>query len=187
MDTIIPKIPETDSYDDAYTKVEHYLRSLRIENRRILSKLVYTILEKTAAEQKNNPSLDITTLAMDETHNLTACWCAKVLGLKEIQGNGIPLRARVAMLLSNLPSKWVKYFLSDEQLPEELVKAMKEAYLTSGPEFQIARMTHRALDFNPAAGVLAETYKLANRSPIAKWVIYGVIILVFVLIFFLTR
>ncbi|HBM15556.1 MAG TPA: hypothetical protein DD381_04315 [Lentisphaeria bacterium] len=187
MDSLIIKIPETDTYDDAYTKVEHYLRALRIENRRILSKSVYVILEKAAAEHQNNPSSDIAALAMEETYKLTSRWCKNVLDLPPSNESEIPLKDKIAMLLSNVPTKWAKYFLSDDKLPEGLVKAMKKAYLTAGPEFQRARMTHRALDFNPAAGVLAETYKLANKNPIAKWLIYGAIIFIFALIFFLTR
>lgn len=187
MDALIHKIPETESYDDAYTKVERYLISLRIENRRILSKLVYEILEKTSKIHQADSTKDITTLAMEETHRLTSEWCEKVLGLKSNPGRGIPLKGRVAMLLSNMPSKWAKYFLSDEELPKELVSAMKETYLSAGPEFQQARMTHRALDFNPAASIIAETYKLANRSPFFKWAIYIAILAVFILLFFATR
>lgn len=187
MDAIISKVPETESYDDAYTKVERYLVSLRIENRRILSKLVYVILEKTAKKHQLEPGKEITTLAMEEANRLTSEWCEKVLGVKVDPGRGIPLKGRVAMLLSNMPSKWARYFLSDEELPKELISAMKETYLSAGPEFQMARMTHRALDFNPAASILAGTYKLANRSAFVRWVIYSVIVLIFVLLFFLTR
>lgn len=188
MDTIISKIPETESYDDAYTKVERYLISLRIENRRILSKLVYVILEKTAKAHQSDPKQDITTLAMEETNRLTSVWCEKVLGIKNTHGRGgIPLEGRVAMLLSNVPSKWAKYFLSDEELPKELISAMREAYISAGPEFQKSRMTHRALVFNPASAILAETYKLANRSPLVKWIIYSAIIFIFILLFFCTR
>ncbi len=187
MDALIPQIPETESYDDAYTKVERYLISLRIENRRVLSKLVYVILEKTAKHHKIDPTQDITTLAMQETFRMTSEWCEKVLGLEAHPGRGISLRGRLAMLISNMPLKWAKYFLSDEKLPKELINAMKETYLSAGPEFQKERMTHRALDFNPAASILAGTYKLANRNPYIRWIIYSAIILIFVLLFFLTR
>lgn len=188
MDTLIPKIPETESYDDAYTKVERYLISLRIENRRILSKLVYVILEKTAKDHQADPTQDITTLAMEETNRLTSEWCEKVLGIKDSPERiGIPIKGRVAMLLSNVPSKWAKYFLSDEELPKELVRAMREAYISAGPEFQKSRMTHRALVFNPASLILAETYRLANRNPLVKWGIYSTIIFIFILLFFFTR
>ena len=187
MDSLIVKIPESDSYDDAYTKVEHYLKALRIENRLILSKLVYMILDKTAAEHKNCPPEDIAALAMEDAQKLTARWTEKILGMPASEEIGIQLKGRIALLLSNAPTKWAKYFLSDENLPDDLIKTMKDAYITAGPEFQKARMTHRALNFNPAAGVIAETYKLANKNPVVKWIIYGAIIFIFILIFFFTR
>lgn len=187
MDATKVTIPETESFDDAYTKVEHYLIALQIKNRRILSKLVYLILENTAKKHALHPEENITTLAMQEAHRLTSEWCEKILGIKFVHNTGIPARGRLAMLLSDMPNKWVKHFLSEGPLPQELVNSMRKAYLSSGPDFQIKRMTHRALELNPAGSILAETFKLVNKIPYGKLVIYLIIIALFICLFYLTR
>lgn len=187
MDTVKVNIPETESFDDAYTKVEHYLIALQIKNRRVLSKLVYLILENTAKKLSLKPEENITTLAMQEAHRLTSEWCEKILGMKFTQNAGIPAQGRLAMLLSDMPVKWAKYFLSEGPPPQELVNSMRKAYLSSGPDFQIKRMTKRALELNPAGSILAETFKFVNRSPSGKLIIYLIIIALFLLLFYATR
>lgn len=187
MDTIKAAIPETESFDDAYTKVEHYLIALQIKNRRILSKLVYLILENTAKKHSLNPESNITTLAMQEAHRLTSEWCEKILGMKFTHSVGIPARGKLAMLLSDIPNKWVKQFLSEGPVPQELVDSMRKAYLSSGPDFQLKRMPHRALELNSAGSILAETFKFVNKIPYGKLIIYLIIIALFLLLFYLTR
>ncbi len=187
MDTVKVTIPETESFDDAYTKVEHYLVALQIKNRRVLSKLVYLILENTAKKHSLNPEKNITTLAMQEAHRLTSEWCEKILGVKFTHNVGIPAQGKLAMLLSDIPNKWVKYFLSEGTVPQDLVDSMRKTYLSSGPDFQIKRMTHRALELNPAGSILAETFKFVNKIPYGKLVIYLIIIALFIFLFYLTR
>ena len=187
MDTVKITIPETEYFDDAYTKVEHYLIALQIKNRRILSKLVYLILENTAKKHSLTPEENITTLAMREAHRLTSEWCENILGMKFTYSLGIPARGRLAMLLSNMPDKWAKYFLSEGPIPQELIDSMRKTYLSSGPDFQIKSMTHRALELNPAGSILAETFKLVTKIPYGKLVIYFLILILFLVLFYLTR
>jgi hypothetical protein len=185
MDTL-GKIPEGDAWDDAYNKVEHYLISLQLKNRRVISRLVYFILEKAVEKSKYNSHFNPTSIAMEEAYNLTTNWCEKVLGVKFDQ-KSIPIRGRVAMLLANLPEKWPQYFLNDGPWPKELIDSMKETYVKAGPDLQISRMKHRALEFTSAGSILAETFKFVNRQPYAKLIIYFVIAIAFILLFFLTR
>lgn len=187
MDTIGAVIPETESFDDAYTKVERYLISLQIKNRRILSKLVFLILENTAKKHALNPEENITTLAMSEAYRLTSEWCEKILGTKFIHSFGISIKGRLAMQLSDMPNKWAKYFLSEGELPQELISSMRKAYLSSGPDFQKKRMTQRALELNPAGSILAETFKLVNKIPYGTFIVYAAIIVIFMLLFYFTR
>ena len=187
MLSITSKIPEEDSFDDAYVKVEHYLRSLRIKNRRVLSKLVYLILDNTYKKLALFPDKNVTTLAIEEAMQLTSNWCEKVLNTKFNEDQGISPRARVAMMLSDLPDRWVKSFLSEDKLPADLIEAMQKSYISSGPDFQIKRMKQRALEFNPAGNLLAGTLGLANRIPVLKWAIAVLIFVAFMTMFLFTR
>ena len=160
METI-KNIPNECYWDDAYNKVEHYLLALRIKNRRVLSRLVYLILDKAADRLANEPKKNPTTLAMEEAHKITAAWLDKVLGKQNVD-NKISVRGRLAMLLANVPDKWLQYFLEDGPWPNDFIIAMRESYVSAGPDFQKSRMLPRALKFTPAGSIMAE--KRSNLS-----------------------
>ena len=183
----IKKIPDECYWDDAYDKVEHYLLALKIKNRRVLSKLVYLILDKAAKRLANEPHKNQTTVAMEEAHRITAEWLDRVLGKKNTS-NKISVRGRLAMLLADVPDKWLEYFLEDGPWPEEFLKEMQEAYVYAGPDFQKARMLPRALKFTSTGSIIAETFKFLGKRPHLKWLVYWFIIaILFILLFYSTR
>ena len=183
----IRKISEDSYWDDAYHKVENYLLALRIKNKRVLSGLVYRILERAAARLEKSPSKNPTTVAMEEAHEITAEWYRKVLGIEKNEHN-IPVRGRLAMLLADVPNKWLKYFLVDGPWPDEFVKAMQDSFLLAGPDFQKSKMQRRNLDLTRPAIVIAETLKLIERRPVFRFLIYWIlIVLLFVFVFYITR
>ncbi|HJO95266.1 MAG TPA: hypothetical protein QF753_17850 [Victivallales bacterium] len=186
MDTL-KILPNSEEWDEAYEKVERYLISLQIQNRRVISNLVYLILEKASHKVKDSPSLNPTTIAMQVAHKLTSEWCGKVLDTKFTSDYGIPVRGRLAMLLADLPNKWLKYFLNDDPLPKELRDSMKNIYLSAGPEFQKSRMKHRALELTPAGSILAETFKFVNKRPYLFWLLIIIITALLISLFYFTR
>jgi hypothetical protein len=186
MDTL-STLPNSKEWDEAYARVERYLISLQIQNRRVISNLVYLILEEASKKIKDTPSLNPTTIAMQEAHNLTSEWCGRVLDTKFTSGYGIPVRGRLAMLLADLPNKWLKYFLNDDPFPDEFRDSMKNTYLTAGPEFQKSRMKHRALELTPAGSILAETFKFVNKRPYLFWLLTIIIAALLVSLFYFTR
>ncbi len=182
----VKNFPNSEEWDMAYHKVELYLTSLKIKNRRVVSKLSYMILDKAILKSKIDKTSSPTELAMREAFSMASQWCGKILGI-DFGDYGIPVRARLAMLFSELPEKWCIYFLSDEELPPELIKRMRDTYIISGPDFQSSKMIHRALKLNPAGSVLAETFRLAGRRPFFKRLVFILIAIAFVLIFYFTR
>jgi hypothetical protein len=187
MDTINNNLLNTVEWDNAYAKVERYLISLQIQNKRIISKLVYLILEEASKKVKESPSLNPTTIAMQEAQNLTSRWCEKVLETKFTHGNGIPVSGRVAMLLADLPNKWLKYFLNDGPWPKDFTDSMKSSYLSAGPGFQKSKMKHRALELTPAGSILAETFKFVNKRPHLFGILIIIIAALLVSLFYFTR
>ncbi len=174
-------------WDDAYNKVDQYLLALRIKNRRVSSRLVYIILDRAANKLKNNPDKNPTTLAIEEAQRITTDWYDKVLG-KDTESKRIPVQGRVAMLLADVPNKWLRYFLEDGPWPEDFIKIMRESYVTAGPDFQKSRMLPRALKFTSAGSVIAGTVRFLGKRPYMKWLIYwGLIAALFVSLFYYTR
>jgi hypothetical protein len=188
METIKKKPFGSSSWDNAYDKVENYLTALRIKNKRVLSKLVYQILERANTRLEQTPDGDPAIFAMQEAHKVTSEWYKKVLGIDKNKVVAPPGRAHLAVLLADVPNKWLDYFLVDGPWPDEFVKAMKDSFVAAGPDFKKSTMHHRALELNQPGRMMAETFKLAGRLPLIKFIIYWVvIILLLVLIFYITR
>jgi len=185
MESINDKSPSY--WDEAYEKVESYLHSLRIKNKRLLSRLVYLILEKAAKREKETPGVNPTVLAMEEAQKITSDWYKKVLNLKSNESD-IPVRGRLAMLLADVPNKSLDCFLGDGPWSEEFVKTMQDSYISAGPDFQNSPLHHRALKLTQTGNVMAGTFNLVTKRPFFKFLAYWVVItLVFVFIFYITR
>jgi hypothetical protein len=92
-------------------------------------------------------------------------------------------RGRLALLLVDMPGKWQEQFLHPPPWPEEFIKAMREAYLRAGPDFQLAKMAPRPLDLGPIA-TLTNLSLLPFRKMIFVWCL---LVALFVGIFVLTH
>ncbi len=187
METVKRFSDDSSFWDEAYAKVENYFDALRIRNKRVLTKLVYQILDRANKRLEKFPDGDPTIFAMEEAHHITSEWYRKVLGIG-IEEEVIPGRARLAVLLADVPNKWLDYFLVDGPWPDEFVKALKDAFVSAGPDFEKSTMHHRALELTQPGRVIAETFKLAVKRRLVKYIIYWVVIvLLLVLVFYITR
>jgi hypothetical protein len=92
-------------------------------------------------------------------------------------------RGRLALLIADMPGKWQEQFLRPGPWPEEFVKAMREAYLRAGPDFQLSKMTPRPLDLGPIA-TLTNLSSTSLRKMAIVWIIFA---LVLIAIFLATR
>lgn len=92
-------------------------------------------------------------------------------------------RGRLALLLVDMPGKWQEQFLHPPPWPDEFIKAMRDAYLRAGPDFQLAKMAPRPLDLGPIA-TLTNLSLLPFRKMIFVWLTLA---LLFVVLFLVTH
>jgi len=92
-------------------------------------------------------------------------------------------RGRLALLLADMPGKWQDQFLRPGPWPEEFVKAMREAYLHAGPDFQLSQMTPRPLDLGPIT-TITSIREVKFSKMISVWFLFALIL---VAIFWLTH
>ena len=96
-------------------------------------------------------------------------WFGRVL--QEAPGSAnhmLSTRGRLALLLVDMPGKWQEQFLHPPPWPDDFIKAMREAYLRAGPDFQLAKMAPRPLDLGPMA-TLSNLSMLPFRKMILVW------------------
>jgi hypothetical protein len=137
-------------WNDAYLKVERYLAALRLENRLLVGRTVFSTLQKAINRAQSAPEASPTELAMEEAVKLVNDWVGSVLGQDVAdQPHRISTQGRLAMILADVPGRWQEVFLTPGPWPEEFVASMRDSYLRAGPDFQISSMTPRPIDLGP--------------------------------------
>ena len=166
-----PPEPLGPAWDEAFLRVESYLRAHQIESRLVLNRLAVEIIRaaRTVADTPAGAGLDPVALTMREAERRTAAWFARVLGdAADPEDERLGTRGRIALVLADVPARWPQHFLAATPPPPELIEAMRAAYIEAGPELELTRMVPRPLDFGPIANVADEAWKTFARWPILR-------------------
>lgn len=173
-----------EEWNAAYAKVESYFHALRIRNKVLLGRLVIHVLKRAMRRAPQETNRSATELAAEEMDLVVTEWFAQVLQEKPVGADHmLSTRGRLALLLVDMPGKWQEQFLHPPPWPDEFVKAMRDAYLRAGPDFQLAKMAPRPLDLGPIA-TLTNLSMLPFKKMIFVWI---ALLIVFVAIFILTH
>ena len=168
LSTFRPRTGTLEQWNAAYLRVENYLRAHRIHNRLHQSRLIQRILERAARRHAENPALDPTTLAADETDKLMDRWFGEVLGDQERPHDRIAIDGRVALLLCDGPQKWPYAFLDEEKVPGEFAQAMQESFIQAGPDLAVSAMVPRPIDLGLISEAAGETLERFERYPLLR-------------------
>lgn len=173
-----------EEWNTAYDKVESYFNSLRVRNKVLLGQMVALVIERAMRRAKEQPERSASELAAGEMDHLVTEWFAEVLQEPPTNRDQmLSTRGRLALLLADMPGKWQDQFLRPGPWPEEFVKAMREAYLRAGPDFQLSQMTPRPLDLGPIT-TITSIREVKFSKMISVWVLLA---LVFIAVFWLTH
>jgi len=176
LNTFRPPTGTLEQWNAAYVRVEDYLRAHRIHNRLHQSRLIQLILERAARRHAENPALDPTTLAAEETEKLMDRWFGEILGDQERPHDRIAIDGRVALLLCDGPQKWPYAFLDEEKVPGEFAQAMQETFIQAGPDLAVSAMVPRPIDLGLISEAAGETLERFERYPILRtlflWAIF---------------
>ena len=74
-----------------------------------------------------------------------------------------------------MPQRWQAQFLGGPPWPEELVQEMREAFLTAGPEFQMAKMERRPMELGAVAAA-ARTWSGLDKYHRVKQIIFWILV-----------
>lgn len=165
-----------EEWNAAYTKVESYFHALRIRNKVLLGRLVIQVLKRAMGRAVQEPARPATELAAEELDLVVTEWFAQVL--QEPSGGAdhmLTTRGRLALLIVDMPGKWQDQFLRPGPWPEAFVKAMREAYLRAGPDFQLSKMTPRPLDLGPIT-TLTNLSLGSFRKMAVVWIIFALVL-----------
>lgn len=164
-----------EEWNAAYAKVESYFHALRIRNKVLLGRLVIQILKRAIRRAPHEPQRPTTELAAEELDLVVTEWFAQVLQESQMTDQMLSTRGRLALLIADMPGKWQDQFLRPGPWPEQFVKAMREAYLRAGPDFQLSKMAPRPLDLGPIA-TLTNLSQTSFRKMIVVWFIAALVL-----------
>jgi hypothetical protein len=172
-----PTTGSLEEWNDAYVRVEDYLRAHRIQNRLHASRLILKILGRAAIRHAANPALDPTVLAAEETESMMDRWFAEILDERDQPHDRIAVDGRVALLLCDGPQKWPFAFLEEPNGPEDFVQAMRAGALTAGPDMAVSSMVPRPIDLGPIPEAAGETLERFERLPMLRtfflWLLFS--------------
>ncbi len=172
MDSIEPE-PYRDGsdetvWDEAYSRVESYLRAHQIHRRLLLSRLVNKILARSMETYEEDKGRDPVVVAMNEADRTMAVWFDRILHQEDVRHKRISIRGRLALLMGDVPNRWPEHFLVEEQVPEPMADAMRESYLKAGPDLTFSNMSPRPIDLGPIVNAAEETWATFQKRPLVK-------------------
>lgn len=171
--------PITQEWNEAFLRVESYLRAHHLESRVLLNALARQILADAQALGARRPGEHPVVLAMEAANAAIGAWYTRVLGEGDASDERFLSRGRMALLLSDLPRRAPEYFLSPRDPPAELMESMRGGRLQSGPEIRFTHMPPTLFDEivgDSADPVRARLSRRAVARVIGFWIGLAVVL-----------
>jgi hypothetical protein len=149
-----PAEPNDAAWDEAFLRVESYLRAHHIEGRVQLNRLATEIIAEARAAAEKNPAAAEAPVgaALRVTHARIGAWLARAGLAADWSSDRARARGRLALLLADLPGRWPAWFLHDAPPPPELAAALASGRLQPGPGVRRSNMPPAPLEFGFDAG-----------------------------------
>ena len=179
-----------EEWDEAYEKVENYLRACRVASRLHRARLSTVILQRAYArrQQAGGDGQSLGTLAIQEARALINQWLLELLPEQPGETGHNPVDLWVALYLSDGPVRWPNAFLNSPQTPKEFVESLRLRSVQAGPELQISRMVPRPLDLGLLPELAGNVMESFRKWPVLRillsWLLF---ILLLVALFWYTH
>ena len=144
-----PAAPVDPAWDEAFLRVESYLRAHHLQSRVLLNQITTDIIREARAVVLEDPTKAPVTVAMKVAHGRIGAWFARIFREGNWCDERFRARGRLAQLLADMPARRPNSFLSQETLPTEFVAAMASSELQPGPELRFSNMAPATLGLAP--------------------------------------
>jgi hypothetical protein len=154
--------PADPAWDEAYLRVESYLRAYGIESPVLLNRLTAEIIAVARASPSESGADDPVAVAMQVTHGRIGAWFSRLGRPIDWADDRARAHGRLALIATGMPGHWADYFLSDQPVPVDLASAMANFEVLPGPELRLSNMAPEPLEFGFEGS--------EQRLPTRKWV-----------------
>jgi hypothetical protein len=164
------------AWDEAFMRVESYLRAHQVESRILLNRLTVEIIAAARVRAAAEPGSPPLKAAMDEANERLGAWFSRLLGDERQRRVRLGPQGRLALMLTGVAQRWPQCFLAADEPPPELVAAMRASYVEVGPEMQFSNMAPRPIDLGPLANAAGDTWEMFRRRPWLRMVLALVVV-----------
>ncbi len=147
MAAVIPQPPATgrrEDWNEAWRRVDDYLRAHRLTDRFVRFGLVSLIVQEAGRKHASESWRDPVSLSLEEAIRATDKWYASLVGIRD-EGARQASMGKLAFAAifgeKRLQHLWMT------RVPDPVREEMHRISLRNGPDLQIASMTPRDLDF----------------------------------------
>jgi hypothetical protein len=165
-----PDPDEAAELDEAYGKVENYLRACRVSSRlhraRLTAMIVGLAVERKASAAAEQP---LSTIAIEEARRLITAWLSGLLPPRPDEQTYTPAEGFVALYLCDGPMRWPNAFLAPGEQPPGFLDTLRARMVKAGPDLEVSSMVPRPLDRGKLAGSARDTF---DRFPILRTLIF---------------
>jgi len=155
------------SWDEAFLRVESYLYAHHIESRVLLNRLATEIIEDARRIAPERPNVPPVKLAMETVHRRMADWFRTVFTEGSWTDERFRARGRLALVMTETPTKTPQAFLSAEPASLELAGKMQLCTLQPGPEIRLSNMAPAPLEFS-----FGDNDEKEKSSGFSRWPAY---------------
>ncbi|ACB74544.1 hypothetical protein [Opitutus terrae] len=170
-----PVVPVDKAWDEAFLRVESYLRAHHLESRVLLSRLTGEIIQAARELATQLPAEPPVTVALRVAHARIGEWLQTLLHDGNWADERFRARGRLALLMSELPQHCPERFLAAEPPPAPIAQRLASASLLPAPELRPTPMPPAMLEF-PLAEMAEEKWVTFSRSTFtrsaASWVLF---------------
>lgn len=156
-------LPVDADWDEAFLRVESYLRAHHIESRVLLSRLTTEILTAARTLAAQLPAEAPVTISLRVAHARIGDWLQHELGEGDWADERFRARGRLALLLSGIPHATPERFLAAEPLPDPLRGLLAVSRLAPAPGMLPTGMPPAPLEF-PLSDMAEEKWETFSRS-----------------------
>lgn len=168
-------------WDEAFEKVENYLRACRVASRlhraRLTALILQRTIEKRANLKDNLPPVHLATASIEEARRLISRWISGQLPPRSDDRPYTMEEGLLALYLCDAPMRWPNAFLNPQLSPPGFSETLHARLVKTGPELEISSMVPRPLDRGLIPDLADSTLVTFDRFPILRtlfvWILLG--------------
>ncbi|HSI85292.1 MAG: hypothetical protein ACAI35_12825 [Candidatus Methylacidiphilales bacterium] len=172
-------------WDEAYRRLCLYLRAHGLRGDRRIARLANRVIDSVDRTDAKWRDMHPTRIALTCINDASRAWFGALGENVELEEGGAKeINGKLAMLVLQDSVEWSDHFLNPT-LPEDTRKIMQAKMVMRGPNFSLASMSPRPMDYGPLALLATETLPRWDWWPVTKAVVFWFCI--YWLVFFVLR